>query len=203
MLGLALAFLGWAVQGRLLGADVQIHLRDGGATVEARYRIETGSRPVEFVALRFPGQAVSLLAPAAGLRLRAEAGLTRIRAAGGRAGEWSLAYRVSGTPERIPIFVPEGPPAAGSPVEIRVRWEAGSGAAARVVLGESFPRFVALPDGTLRARPGNLPSFVRLSRSDGSIPFHRAFDTLVVVVVALGAGYWFRGRRRRRRAPGS
>ncbi len=170
---------------------VRIELGGEGATVELSIPSATGV--VEAYAIRIPGQTLSLmevLSVDEPIRhtLIEESGATRIAVAS--SADVTVRYRVEGSRERIPLFVPGG----GAEVTVARELEApyllrltgDAGTLAAIDTETSMPRFERLSDGTLEVRLSSVPSFVRLSNG-GPFSFARLADAGVLLLVVAGA----------------
>lgn len=192
---------------RLLEARVSVQLDAEAARVQAIYELEGAPGELELRALRPPRQRLRPVGPTSA-GSAPSGGVERLpgsyrwvarprvadREEGGRS-RLRLAYVVTGTLDRVPVFVPAVPAAPGETrIELRIRGRPGG---SRDPGG--FPRFARTDEGQLLARPDNLPSFVRLPSRLGRT-LDRAAEAAVALLLLAGAGGWWalraRGRRR-------
>jgi len=193
----AATLLATAQAGTLEQATVRILTDETGATVDATYLISQPPEVVAFNAIRLPGRRFFLLdlpdrGPPAQRFLRP--GLLRFAFTAQRRDTLAvgLRYRVEGPTDRIPIFVPEIPtaPPRGR-IEILV-----AGVPPERIARDRVPRFVRLPDGTLRATPDHLPSLVAVVRGDGALPVPAVVQWVVVALAVVGTLGWAAWARR-------
>lgn len=167
----------------------------GATELRATYRFHPGLDTARLTAMRVEGARVEI-AGAPGRRLDTLPGLLRLRVAP-VSDTLTLAWRVTGEGERLPLFVPETPT---RPAESLVRLEV-AGATGGIAVDRVFPRMEPA-DGGLVGRPENLPTFLRLPSRDDGLTVDRAADGSVVILVLFATGWWlwWRWRAARRRA---
>lgn len=169
-----------------------------------RHRIPSRGDRVVALALRVPGQRLDVTSVVREGEALLDAVLTeedeahRFEVESG--APIVITYRVSGSLERIPLFVPGGSAELTvarefeEPYLIRV-----TGPAERldeIDTAVSLPRLERSAEGLLEARLSSLPSFVRLS-DGGPFAFGRVADLIALAVILLGAGWaWHRLRPR-------
>ncbi len=184
----------------LESATVHLVLSPEEATIDATYRILATSAPIALNAVRFPGQTLTIEEVIGGepSSVEEQPGLYKITARSRLEAITllRLRYRVAGELSRVPIFVPEASVVPGAS-EIRITIV---GAAAGVER-EIFPRSARQTDGSLLARPTNLPALVVIP-DPGRLSVHRASSWTVVLLIVGSSLYWL-GRRWRRRRGGA
>ena len=196
----------------LSDARVTATVPDSGAPVrpvrlEAAYRFRPGLDTARLSAIRVDDASVELAAVAgvpagtpdadgAGWRLDSLPGLVRLLVPD-PPDSLTLAWRVRGSRERIPLFVPETPT---RPAESRILIEV-SGGDFDLAAGRIFPR-MERAEGRLVGRPENLPSFLLLPPTGRVLTVDRAADWSVVLLVLVATGWWAVWRRRAARGAG-
>lgn len=183
---IALMVTATAVQ--LVAANIEIDVAAG--TASAEYVLVVDSAGFELVAMAAAAELAAAGEPAPWIR---EGGLYRITATAlaGDTTTFDLRYRFPVGADRVPVFVPSVPTdPLRSRLTIRIR-----GAAPTAGLGDAFPRLSRDADGSLVARPANLPSFVIVPGARGGLYVNRVAD-LVVVLLLVGAtaAWWLRRR---------
>lgn len=165
------------------------------AELRATYRFRPGLDTARLTAMRVEGARVEVAA-APGRRLDTLPGLLRLHVAP-VPDTLTLAWRVTGEGERLPLFVPETPT---RPAESLVRLEV-AGATGGIAVDRVFPRMEPA-DGGLVGSPENLPTFLRLPSRDDGLTVDRMADGSVVFLVLFATGWWlwWRWRAARRRA---
>lgn len=184
-----LAAVGAATQ--LVSADIEIDVARGIARAE--YVLITASTQFELVAM---GSTTALAFDRGPVPWTLEGGLYRVVAPAvpGDSTVFRLQYRFPAGTNRVPVFVPSVPT---DPKSSRVIIQV-VGAAPTAGLGDTFPRFLRESDGSLVARPANVPSFVILPGERGGLYVNRVADLAVVLLLAGATGaWWFRRVRRR------
>lgn len=184
---------------RLQSATVVLALSPAEATIDATYRVLTTSAPIVLNGLRLPEQSVTIEEFSGGDPASAEeqAGLYKIAAGSGPEALTllRLRYRLSGDLRRLPLFVPEAAVVPGAS-DIRVTIVGAPPGVER----ELFPRSTRQADGSLLARPTNLPALVVIPEP-GRLSVHRASTWTVILLIVGSALYWL-GRNRWRRGRG-
>lgn len=182
--------------GQLDSAHVSIELDAKSAMVEARYHIAESADPIRFVLIKLNAQhlRMSIISGAeATVSLDTLPGLYAFTLA---PSDWretvvSVRYEVTGDLARIPLFIPSTPTEPGfGGVRILIR-----GVGSYAVLNDAFPRLVRATDGSVTARPENLPSFVRLPPNRGSWTTNRVADVSVALLVLFATVSWVLRRR--------
>jgi hypothetical protein len=173
---------------QLVSADISFEASEGIAT--GSYRFAQGVDSVRFTAAR-TGEISDF--EVAGGALTVETGLYHFTVtAPNPAATIEIAYSVDAGSGRIPIFVPDVPTeATRGAVVIRI---AGVAEDARVKDG--FPRMERLDDGTVEARPANVPSFLILPPPAGGVGVNQVADWFVIFMLLGATGYWLWWRRR-------
>lgn len=169
----------------------------GGGTAELRatYRFRPGTDTARLSAIRIEGVEVEVTsvggvsaetAGGSGVRWRLDTlpGLLRVRVSPAP-DSLTLAWRLRGADDRLPLFVPETPT---RPAESRVLIEVRGGDF-DLAAGRVFPR-MERAGGRLVGRPENLPSFLLLSPSDEVLTVDRVADWSVVLLVLVATGWW-------------
>ncbi|MDH3734515.1 MAG: hypothetical protein OEU54_13370 [Gemmatimonadota bacterium] len=104
-------------------------------------------------------------------------------------------YRVSGSVDRIPLFVSGGRAQLTVALDVEEPYLLRlNGAVASIDTDTSMPRFSRAEDGTLEAGLSSLPSFIRLSEG-GPFSFARLADIVALLLTALGGGIVLRRLR--------
>jgi hypothetical protein len=175
---------------------VHIELSGDGATVELR--IPSAIGVVEAYAIRMSGQTLSLTEVLVGdepirYTLIEESGATRIAVAS--SADVTVRYRVTGSRDRIPLFVPGGGAevtvARGLEEPYLIRLTGDLGTLSAIDTETSMPRFERRSDGTLEVRLSSVPSFVRLSVG-GPFSFARLADAGALLLLAFGVFFAYR-----------
>lgn len=175
--------------------------------VLVRHRIPNLGDRVVALAIRVPEQRLDVTRVVREGRSLLDAGLTteddayRFEVESG--APIVVEYRLSGSLDRIPLFVPAGRAELTVAREFEephlIRLTGPPERLAAIDTRTSLPRFERVSDGALEARLSSLPAFVRLS-DRGPFSFGRVADMLALGLILLGA-WWAWRRFRPRRTP--
>lgn len=179
---------------------VWVELTDAGAIVEQR--ISNTDDLVEAFAIRITGQTIEVTDVAREGEVLLDATLTvedgALRFAVVSGAPVTVRYEVTGSAERIPLFVPGGRAVVtvvrGVEQPFLIRLSGPEARISAIDTDTSMPRFARADGGALEVRLSSLPAFLRLSPG-GALSFARLADALAVALIVLGATLAFRRLR--------
>jgi hypothetical protein len=188
--------------GVLQSAHIRIVLEGSDALVLSTYRIDRSGEPLQFNAVRMPGQTTVVEgAFGPGFELTEEdlANASELTAPAGPPGlvYVRIRYRVEGDFSRLPVFVPNAETKPGvSLIRLLI-----VGAPESLVIDDTYPRFEWQQGGLLVSAPPELPRAVSLPSARKGLPHTRIALLTGILLLLAAAVYWATRRVGARRRP--